>query len=123
MPRTYPRHSFGPLNRAIGRGRWAVVIPDVVDHVLVLSETRRVLRSGGLLSLAVPCGRRGRPFRRIVGAGCVSQFFIFFVRTRWLTPCNLPVFEVEKIVERDPYPEIEAQTCRGYILATKRGTA
>jgi hypothetical protein len=28
-------------------------------------------------------------------------------------------FEVEEIVERDPYPDVEAQTRRGYILATK----
>lgn len=31
-------------------------------------------------------------------------------------------FEVEKVVERDPYPEVEAQTRRAYILAIKRGT-
>jgi hypothetical protein len=26
-------------------------------------------------------------------------------------------FEIEKIIERDPYPEVEAQTRRAYILA------
>jgi hypothetical protein len=29
---------------------------------------------------------------------------------------------VEKVVDRDPYPEVEAQTRRAYILANKRGT-
>jgi hypothetical protein len=27
-------------------------------------------------------------------------------------------FEVEKIIERDPYPDVEAQTRRAYILAS-----
>jgi hypothetical protein len=31
-------------------------------------------------------------------------------------------FVVEEIIERDPYPEVEAQTRRGYILARKSMT-
>lgn len=88
------------------------------EHVLVLSEMRRVLRPGGLLLLAFHVGDEIRHFDELWGQA-VSLDFHFFRSNEVADSLRSAGFEVEEIVERDPYPDVEAQTRRGYILATK----
>jgi SAM-dependent methyltransferase len=91
------------------------------DHVPVLSEMRRVLRSGGLLLLAFHVGDEVVHFDELWGQA-VSLDFHLFCADAVVGALRHAGFEVEKIVERDPYPNVEAQTRRGYILASKRDT-
>jgi SAM-dependent methyltransferase len=88
------------------------------EHVLVLSEMRRALRPGGLLLLAFHVGDEIRHFDELWGQA-VSLDFHFFRSNEVADALGSAGFEVEEIVERDPYPDVEAQTRRGYILATK----
>ncbi len=89
------------------------------DHVPVFSEMRRVLRSGGLLLLAFHVGDEVVHFDELWGQA-VSLDFHLFCADAVVLALRRAGFEVEKIVERDPYPNVEAQTRRGYILASKR---
>jgi SAM-dependent methyltransferase len=91
------------------------------DHVPVLSEMRRVLRSGGLLLLAFHVGDEVVHFDELWGQA-VSLDFHLFCADAVVGALRRAGFEVEKIVERDPYPNVEAQTRRGYILASKPDT-
>jgi SAM-dependent methyltransferase len=91
------------------------------DHVPVLSEMRRVLRSGGLLLLAFHVGDEVVHFDELWGQA-VSLDFHLFCADAVVGALRRAGFEVEKIVERDPYPNVEAQTRRGYILASKLDT-
>jgi SAM-dependent methyltransferase len=88
------------------------------DHVRVLSEMRRVLRSGGLLLLAFHLGNDSVHFDELWGC-TVSVDFHFFRTDEVAGSLRSAGFDVEEIVERDPYPDVEAQTRRGYILARK----
>ena len=90
-------------------------------HVPVLSEMRRVLRSGGLLLLAFYVGDEVVHFAEL-WRQAVSLDFHLFCADAVVGAVRSAGFEVEKIVERDPYPNVEAQTRRGYILASKRDT-
>ena len=91
------------------------------DHVLVLSEMRRVLRPGGLLLLAFHVGDGVVHFDELWGQS-VSVDFHFFRTEEVADSLRSAGFDVEEIVERDPYTEVEAQTRRGYILASRLKT-
>jgi hypothetical protein len=82
---------------------------------------KRVLRSGGLLLLAFHVGDEVVHFDELWGQA-VSLDFHLFCADEVVGALRCAGFEVEKTVERDPYPKVEAQTRRGYILATKRDT-
>jgi hypothetical protein len=77
--------------------------------------------SGGLLLLAFHVGDEVVHFDELWGQA-VSVDFHFFRSDEVADSLRSAGFAVEKIVERDPYVEVEAQTRRGYILASKRGT-
>ena len=91
------------------------------DHVTVFSEMRRVLRSGGLLLLAFHVGDEVVHFDELWGQAASLDFHLFCADAV-VGGLRRAGFEVEKIVERDPYPNVEAQTRRGYLLASKRDT-
>ncbi len=89
------------------------------EHLLVLSEIGRVLRPGGLLLLAFHIGDEILHFEELWGQAVSIDFHLF--RTEEVADSLRSAgFEVEEIVERDPYPDVEAQTRRGYILARKQ---
>lgn len=102
-------------------GFYSIIHVPSADHVLVFSEMRRVLQSDGLLLLAFHVGEKVIHFDELWGQA-VSMDFHFFLSDEVTDSMRSAGFEVEKIIERDPYPEVEAQTRRAYILASKRGT-
>ncbi|MGA8656040.1 MAG: class I SAM-dependent methyltransferase [Chthoniobacterales bacterium] len=89
------------------------------DHVAVLSEISRVLRPGGLLLLTFHIGDEVVHLDELWGQA-VSLDFYFFRTEEVADALRSAGFEVEEIIERDPYPDVEAQTRRGYVLASKR---
>jgi SAM-dependent methyltransferase len=87
-------------------------------HMAVFSEMERVLRPGGLLLVAFHVGEEIIHFDELWGQ-TVSIDFHFFRSSEVAESLRSAGFELEKIVERDPYPNVEAATRRGYILAIK----
>lgn len=83
-----------------------------------LRELRRVLQPGGWLLLAFHLGDEvlhlttwwERP---------VSADFVFFQSLEMTRELLGAGFTIESTLEREPYPEIEHQSRRGYILAHK----
>jgi SAM-dependent methyltransferase len=88
------------------------------EHAAVFSEMERVLRPGGLLLLAFHAGDEIIHFDELWGQ-TVSLDFHFFRSSEVAESLRPAGFAVEKFVERDPYPTVEAATRRGYILAVK----
>jgi ubiquinone/menaquinone biosynthesis C-methylase UbiE len=86
--------------------------------VSVLQEFKRVLQPGGLLLLAFHRGQEIRHFDELWGAQ-VSLDFIFFERLEMEGYLQSTGFDLLNTYERAPYPEVEAQTERVYILACK----
>lgn len=82
----------------------------------VLREFQRALAPGGLLLLAFHVGNEVRHASEWWG-NAVSIDFVFFEMSEMLTYVWNAGLDTELDVERDPYPEIEVQTRRGYILA------
>jgi SAM-dependent methyltransferase len=86
------------------------------DHVLAFSEMRRVLRLGGLVLVAFHVGEQVLHFDELWGQEVFIDFHLFH-SGEVADSLRSAGFEVEKVIERDAYPEIEAQTRRAYILA------
>jgi SAM-dependent methyltransferase len=90
--------------------------PDQI--VNALRELHRVVRPGGLLLVAFHVGQEVRHLDELWGLP-VNMDFLFFEphqMSAWLLDAG---FVVEEIVERAPYPDVEAQTQRAYIFARK----
>jgi ubiquinone/menaquinone biosynthesis C-methylase UbiE len=82
----------------------------------ILKEFQRVLAPGGLLLLAFHLGNEVRHASEWWG-NAVDIDFVFFETSEMLTYVWNAGFDTELDVEREPYPDIELQTRRGYILA------
>jgi SAM-dependent methyltransferase len=88
---------------------------EVVD---ALSEMKRALRPGGLLLLSFHIGDEMLHVDELWGEK-VSLDFIFFRPDEmegYLKSCG---FEIEEIIERPPYENVEYQSRRAYIFARK----
>jgi SAM-dependent methyltransferase len=81
-----------------------------------VGELRRVLRPGGLLLAAFHVGEEIRHLDDLWGVP-ISLDFVFFTTEEMLGHLRAAGFEVESREERDPYPDVEAQTRRCYVLA------
>ena len=89
------------------------------EVVRALRELRRTLRPDGLLFLAFHVGEQTLHLDEWWGER-VSVDFHFFT-TAWITRAlRAAGFEVEQVAERDPYPEVEHQSRRAYVLARRR---
>jgi ubiquinone/menaquinone biosynthesis C-methylase UbiE len=86
---------------------------------VVFEEMARVLEPGGVLFLAFHAGDQTLREEELWGHPIAMDFFLF-------QPSNIRILleaaglAVEEVVERDPYPEVEFQSRRAYILARKR---
>jgi SAM-dependent methyltransferase len=87
-----------------------------------LGELRRVLRPGGLLLLAFHIGEDTMHLDEWWGQR-VSVDFHFFRSDEMAGYLRAAGFEIEEIVEREPYPDVEHQSRRSYIFARRPMTS
>ena len=88
------------------------------EHVKVLSEMWRILRPGGLLLITFHLGDEILHFDELWGVKVALDFHLF--RSEEVAnSLRAAGFLIEQVIERDPYPQVEAQTRRAYIFACK----
>ena len=88
------------------------------DYGGLLPEVARVLRPGGVLLLAFHVGDETVHLDEWWGQP-VSLDFRFFRPEEMADSLRKAGFEVEEIVEREPYPDVEHPSRRAYIFARK----
>jgi SAM-dependent methyltransferase len=89
-----------------------------LEIVEVLAELRRILRPGGLLLLAFHIGEEVLHLDEWWGRQ-VSLDFIFSRPEEVVGFLESAGFQVEEVVEREPYPGVEHPSRRAYIFAEK----
>jgi SAM-dependent methyltransferase len=83
-----------------------------------LGELRRVLRPDGLLLLAFHIGDHTVHLDEWWGQKVFVDFF-FFRSDEIADYLRAAEFEIDEIIEREPYPDVEHQSRRSYILARR----
>ena len=92
------------------------------DMMQALGELRRVLRPNGLLLLAFHIGDDTVHLDEWWGQSVSVDFFFF--RPAEVADClRAAGFEIEEIIEREPYPEVEHQSRRAYVFARRPKTS
>jgi len=84
-----------------------------------MAEMWRVLRPNGFALVAFHQGS-GTIHSAELWGHTVSLDATFFTSLEIIGNLDRAGFQIETAAERDPYPEVEYQSRRGYILATKR---
>ncbi len=101
---------------------YAIVHLPPGDLVQALREIRRVLVPGGRLLLSFHMGEDTSQVEDLWDSGAALEFHFFRVGTvaGYMRSVG---FEIEEVVEREPYaPEVEYQSRRAYIFAQKPST-
>ncbi len=86
--------------------------------VQALQELKRVLRPQGVLLLAFHLGQEIIHRAEWWGKD-VSLDFIFFEREEMTGYLRQAGFELQEVIEREPYPEVEYPSRRAYLFARK----
>jgi SAM-dependent methyltransferase len=93
--------------------------PSAMAHTL--RQFRRILRPAGLLFLAFHIGDETLHLDDW-WEHKVNIDFYFFQPAEMIRLLQAAGFEVEEIIEREPYPEVEHQSRRAYIFARRQST-
>ncbi len=88
------------------------------DMVRALGELRRVLRPDGLLLLAFHIGDMTVHLDEWWGHRVCVDFY-FFRPDEMADYLGAAGFEIEEIIQREPYPDVEHQSRRSYIFARR----
>lgn len=88
------------------------------EVVVALHELKRVLQPGGQLLLAFHLGTEVLHLEEWWGQP-VSADFIYFQAPEMQAYLQAAGFLIEDLIERPPYPDVEHQSHRAYILARK----
>jgi ubiquinone/menaquinone biosynthesis C-methylase UbiE len=88
------------------------------EMVRTLRELWRVLQSGGLLLLAFHIGDESLHLAEWWGHAVCVDFF-FFRSAEMTDYLRAAGFEIEEVLEREPYPDVEHQSRRSYIFARR----
>jgi len=99
---------------------YAIVNLEPADVARALREMWRALRPQGLLLLSFHIGKEVEHVENLWGCAVCLDFYFF--RTEDVAKYLLAAgFEIEEIIEREPYaPEVEYQSRRAYIFARKQ---
>ena len=98
---------------------YAIVNLSAVDLVQALREMLRVLMPGGRLLLSFHIGEDTSAVEDLWNSGAALEFHFFRVDTAAGYIRNAG-FEIEEIIEREPYAEdVEYQSRRAYVFAKK----
>jgi SAM-dependent methyltransferase len=88
------------------------------EIAVALAQMKRVLRPGGLLLLAFHVGDETVHLDEWWGQR-VSVDFLFFRSEEMADSLRAEGFKTEETIQREPYPDVEHQSRRAYILAKK----
>lgn len=102
---------------------YAIVNLSPAEVAHAIREMSRVLKPGGQLLLAFHLGEDASQVEEDLWGYGISLEFTFFRANTILGYLRDAGFEIDEVVEREPYaPEVECQSRRAYIFAHKPGT-